>query len=680
MNSCLIGRLTVVALVACGVAGVFASEGIPFEITGGGASVKVTAVAGDCARVSKVRDAILMEVVDPKPNKWPAVYFNFDGYYDMDAIGEVHVRVRNPLEMSQPVSVKIKAITQQGQMPGSQRTLGGKGSRTIVVPLKIENYVFDKDPQLKGLKRHPKVGGGSSYTLAKTYSISVFLHPMSVGGKFVVESIRLLPISGKREVHVLKADALNPWVDAFGQAKFAEFPAKIHAPEDFRTQYAAEVAELEAKPEAIPDVDEYGGWKGGPQLKATGHFRTEKVNGRWWLVDPAGRLYFAQGLNCGWDLTPTAVQYREEYFEKLPPKEGPTKRFWTQIRNVAYRNYYSDPSRVPYWAFSFQRHNLWLKYGDEFLRRNYELQAKRCRAWGINCMTGASKELRDVSRIPYHASFSAKSRPIVSAKGYWGELIDPFAPEFETNCLKSAANLLKVKDDPWCVGCTVNNELSWGVNGVALAKSVLRAPDDQPAKVALLKMLAERGKTLEHATDDDYRALGQAVSERYYSTVRRAIKGYAPDMLYLGDRNDKRNPETFVAASKYCDVVTVNVYDFQASVELPPLAEDRPLWVTEFHFGCYDTGYFYASLIPVASQKVRAECYLAYLRSAIDSPSYVGANWFCWRDQPITGVVGESANSSCGVVSVTDVPYRELTEAMKTVAAEMYARRYGVGE
>ena len=38
---------------------------------------------------------------------------------------------------------------------------------------------------------------------------------------------------------------------------------------------------------------------------------------------------------------------------------------------------------------------------------------------------------------------------------------------------------------------------------------------------------------------------------------------------------------------------------------------------------------------------------------------------------------GERANSSCGVVSVTDVPYRELTEAMKTIAGEMYRRRHG---
>ena len=648
-----------------------------FVIRSGEERIAVRAEAGACAKVSKVGEALALEVVGPKPDVWPSVQLVFDGDRNLDDVGEMHVRVKNPLQVSQMVGVKIKAVTQQGQMPGTQRTVGAGRSRTISLPLKLESYVFDKNPKLKGLKRHPRVGNRSSYTLTKTQGIAVYLPPMSAGGKIVVESIAFLPSTSARKVHMLKADELNPWVDEYGQAKFADFPAKVRSAEDLKAQDRAERAELDAKPKAIPDVDEYGGWKGGPQLAATGHFRTEKVNGKWWLVDPAGHLYFAQGLNCGWDLAPTAVQYREEYFEKLPPKDGPTKQFWTKVKKVAYRNYYSDPSRVPYWAFSFQRHNLWKKYGDGYMTSNIVMQARRCHAWGINCLTGTSKELRAVSKIPYHTGFGARSRPIVTAKGYWGELIDPFAPEFETNCMKSAKVLLERKDDPWCVGCTVNNELSWGANGMSLAKSVLQAPDDQPAKIALLKLLAERGKTLETATDDDYRALGLAVAEKYYSTIRRVIKHYAPDMLYLGDRNDKRNPETFVAASRYCDVITVNVYDFQASVELPPGAEDRPLWVTEFHFGCYDTGYFYASLIPVASQQVRAECYRAYLRSAIDSPNYVGANWFCWRDQPITGVIGESANSSCGVVSVTDVPYRELTEAMKTIAAEMYPRRYG---
>jgi hypothetical protein len=36
--------------------------------------------------------------------------------------------------------------------------------------------------------------------------------------------------------------------------------------------------------------------------------------------------------------------------------------------------------------------------------------------------------------------------------------------------------------------------------------------------------------------------MGEADAEKYYSTVRAAIKGISPDILYLGDRNDKRNP------------------------------------------------------------------------------------------------------------------------------------------
>jgi len=647
---------------------------LPFTIRNGTNAIPVTAVAGACSQVSPYGTGVQLDVVAPKPDKWPAVYFTFDGYRNLDSVGEVLVRVRNlGTNEFRKIGLKVKAVTQQGQMPGTMKGVR-PGVGVLRLPLKIERFVFDRDPHLKGLKRHPKVVGGSSYTLDKATSISVFLEPMSEGGRIAVESIELVPAAAQTGVTVLKADALNPWVDEFGQAKFADFPAKVRDVADLKAQYAAECADLAARPNAIPEADEYGGWKDGPQLAATGRFRTEKVNGTWWLVDPAGHLYFAQGMNCGWDLTPTAVQYREEYFEKLPPREGETARFWTQVKSVAYRNYYSDPSRVPYWAFSFQRYNLWRKYGADYLAENRRMMAKRCRAWGVNCLTGASKELRAVAKIPYLVSMNPGSRKIAGAKGYWGEMLDPYAPEFATNCAAQARWLKASKDDPYCIGCTVHNELSWGRDGATLAKSILAAPDDQPAKVALCALLAERGKTAETATEEDRRALGLAFAERYYSTVRAAIKAVAPEMLYLGDRNDKRNPETFKAAAKYCDVVTVNVYDYQASVELPPGEADKPLWVTEFHFGCYDTGYFYASLMPVANQTKRAACYRDYLRSAFGNPNYVGANWFCWRDQPITGVIGESANSSCGVVSVTDVPYRELTEAMRTIAAEMYGR------
>lgn len=43
------------------------------------------------------------------------------------------------------------------------------------------------------------------------------------------------------------------------------------------------------------DLDQYGGIRGRAQ-KATGFFRTEKIDGRWWLVDPEGNLFLNKGI------------------------------------------------------------------------------------------------------------------------------------------------------------------------------------------------------------------------------------------------------------------------------------------------------------------------------------------------------------------------------------------------
>ena len=649
---------------------------VPFTIHAGDKVIPVEAVAGPGMTVTAAADGVRARPVPVKQQVWPAVYLTFAEPFDLDDFSELKVTVFNQESTLARVGVKIKADTRQGEMPQSSARIAPKSERVCTVNLHLERWVFDKDPHLKGLKRLPKVGHGSSYTLAKTHSIAVFLPLNATGEGFTVKSAELVRGGGVKPI-VLKADELNPWVDRFGQARFADFPAKIRAVADFKAQYAAEMQEIAAAPQAIPSADRFGGWAAGPQLKATGFFRTEKVNGKWWLVDPDGHFFISQGMNCGWDLTPTAVSFREEYFEALPPEEGPTQRFWGFVKTKAYRNFYSDPAHVPYKTFSFQRHNLWLKYGEDYLAENYAMQARRCRAWGINTFTGADPKLRDGARIPYVTAIGPWSRKIVGAKGYWGELLDPYAPEFAESCRRACERAREAGTNEYCIGWTANNELSWGSDGASLARGVLASPTNQPARLAFVDMLEKMGRTPDTATEADLRELGFKLAERYFTTVRAAIKAVAPNHLYLGDRNDKLNPETFVAASRSCDVITVNTYDFRASVELPAGAEDKPMMVTEFHFGCYDTGYFYASLIPVKDQATRAAAYTAYMNSVFDNPRYVGAHWFCWRDQPLTGVMGESANSSCGVVSVTDIPYRELVEAMKGTARTMYQRRYG---
>ena len=636
----------------------------------------MTVVPGDCAKVTQVGDEVRVDVDACKKTVWPAAYFKFATTTNLASVGAVRVTLTNRTDAALNLHVKIKATTVQGRVPDSGTTLMPHAAKTFRLPLHLERWVFDVNPKFKGLKRNPAVGGGSSYSLEKTHAISVYAPRGASNISFGILRMELEPSEEKASSFgVLKAAEFNPWVDEFGQARFCEWPEKVHSADDLRRRGAEEAAELAAHPNGIPEVDRFGGWAAGPQLKATGFFRTEKIDGKWWLVDPDGHLFFSHGVNCGWELAATGVSGREEYFEKLQPKEGATKQFWTLHKRPSFRNFYSDTNNVPYWTFSFCGYDLWLKHGDNWRKANVENSARRMLAWGLNTTTGTQPELRKMHKVPYVTSIGPRSRAIEGANGYWGKLLDPFAPEFEESCRQVAKRAQEAGTNEWCLGWTSNNELSWGRNGASLARDVLSSPDDQPAKIALLKILSEKGLTPETAQEEDFRLLGEAVAEKYYSTVRAAIKSVAPNHLYIGDRNDKKNPETLRVASRYLDVVTVNTYDYQPTVQLPKGSEDKPMLVTEFHFGCYDTGYFYASLIPVKDQKTRAQCYRDYVFSAVDNPNYVGVHWFCWRDCSITGQLGEGANAQCGLVSTTDIPYQELVGAIKDVSATMYRRR-----
>ena len=132
-------------------------------------------------------------------------------------------------------------------------------------------------------------------------------------------------VEGEQPDRTLKVDdAFFPFVDQFGQFTHAEWPGKVHSLDELKARAQAAEAELLAHPESpIPGVDRFGGWGDGPQLKATGMFRTEKWNGRWWLVDPDGHIFFSLGCNYVRLQGRTAVTGREKFFSWLPEKDDP---------------------------------------------------------------------------------------------------------------------------------------------------------------------------------------------------------------------------------------------------------------------------------------------------------------------------------------------------------------------
>ena len=409
-------------------------------------------------------------------------------------------------------------------------------------------------------------------------------------------------------------------------------------------------------------------------------------------------------MDCVGGSCSTGVRFREKYFSWLPAKDDPLfGGFWGKVTWPAPHGFYKDPAHVPYEAFDFSRANVVRKYGAGWRKLRAERVHVRMRAWGLNTIANWSDgNIYGMRRTPYTAMFNTRGPVIAGSTGWWGKLRDPFATEFAENARKSAAAEAKRSgDDPWCIGWFVDNELSWGYDDREIGRAVLRSPAKQPAKIAVKALLKRKYVSVdkldaawgtsygtwesflastnvpdEKLCGPDVAKIHRAVVRRYFSTVRDTIKSVAPNRLYLGARIAWGRAVIYEESAKFCDVVSVNIYGREPSRDLPPGAVDKPMVVGEFHFGALDRGIFHTGLVATRDQKERAACYRAFVGACLDHPRFVGAHWFQWQDQALTGRF-DGENYQIGFVTVTDTPYPELVDAARATAAEMYPRRYG---
>ena len=93
--------------------------------------------------------------------------------------------------------------------------------------------------------------------------------------------------------------------------------------------------------------DRFGGWKDGPQLDATGWFRTAKHDGKWQLVDPDGRLFFSLGIDGVGFGDATIIDERKHWFEKLPPDDAANREFYMSWKVTMARITTSEKTPVP---------------------------------------------------------------------------------------------------------------------------------------------------------------------------------------------------------------------------------------------------------------------------------------------------------------------------------------------
>ncbi|MEP0842473.1 MAG: beta-galactosidase [Phycisphaerae bacterium] len=623
--------------------------------------------------------------------------------WDFSGLGALAVDITNP--GSEPLKAGIR-VDDDPRADGARYCVQGEVTvgpgQTLAVALPLVPPV---DPMTYGLRGLPPIDKGlhalrpfTTHRLELSHVVAwqVFLHRPKPPAVLILDHVRVVPWK-------LSLDGI---VDAYGQYAGDDWPGKVHSAEEFARRRAAEEADLKAHPQ-LPDRDRFGGWTGAPPRKATGFFRTEKVNGTWWLITPDGHLFFSAGMDCVNFGDPTMTTGRENMFAWLPAKDDPLARHAGRAGFVI-----RGPVRSGE-TFNFLTCNLQRKYGNDYGKEFHAVTLARLRSWGFNTIANWSdQQLYRNGQVPYVATvhISGDHEYVSGGDDYWGQMHDPFDPRFRAHAARAIRPVAeKVKADPWCVGWFVDNELSWGGWGddakrAGLALGTLAKPGTSPAKKALLEHFKSRyasiaalnaawGTSLAgwEALQEPFKPAGplsagmkadligfvKVFARKYFEVVREEIRKADPDHLYLGCRFAWHTPEAVAAANEVADVVSFNIYQPRLDPEKYPAIRlvDKPCIIGEFHFGALDRGMFHAGLVAAADQRARADMYVDYLRSVADHPNFVGCHWFQYVDQPLTGRYFDGENYNIGFISVTDTPYPEMVEAARKVHAEIYPRR-----
>lgn len=494
--------------------------------------------------------------------------------------------------------------------------------------------------------------------------------------------------------------ALGAIVDKFGQSRHADWPGKIHGDAEFQAATADEERRHQAWG-TTGNTDIYGGTK-TPEWseKPSGFFRTVRRNGFWWLVSPLGNPCFYIGVDTVLgSFEKTGVSTRESLFEALPPREGEFSTAWGGGPNEA--------------AFGFTTANLIRKHGANWEDAAWQQAARRIRAWGFS---GVGKW----SGIPTQVQIP--TQPVLRRAGVptLGRLPDIFDGSVR-DALRATLekSIAPHKSNPFVLGWSFGNEHDEIVLKSDI-QNILKQPAAVPAKRALVAHALQRiyaGDTAKMAaawkvekveaadadaamrtsleasvgqpSDADIETLRRHFADEYYGFVYRTVKEIDPNHLYFGSwilPGWWENEEDWKLLARHCDVIGYDSYGFPfADERLERLLReaDKPALCGEFSFPSWYGGQrgYGAFGAATASDEESGQFYAQWIAQAASNPYCVGAHWFQYRDQPLTGrgtkgtALTLDEHYAFGLVDIADRPKWDMIAPMRAANLQAAALR-----
>ncbi len=391
-------------------------------------------------------------------------------------------------------------------------------------------------------------------------------------------------------------------------------------------------------------------------------FRVAQIRGVWWFIRPDGRKMISAGVDH--------VSFRGD-------------GVW-------------QGSGYPYRAAVMARYGRYAAWK--------QATERRLRAWGFNTIGAWSdRRMETPPGLPYTIVLDIAAR--AGANWKKGRVADFYSPQFEQAARRLAARICRPhRNDPNLLGYFSDNELRWGADWrgkQTLLAMYLALPADAPgrqAAVAYLKReyfgriaaldsawgvhaagfrrLRGMGKTAAYRYDA--RQFLRQAAGRYFQICAKAIHAADPNHLYLGARIAWPWYPAVLAAAKWADVVSVNIYarDPRPVAARAARLSGRPVMVTEFAFRARDavTPNLKGAGPRVANQRARGEAYAKYVERLESLPQAVGYHWFEWCDEPRQGRALDGEDSNYGLVRIHDRRYRRfvrlVSAANRQAAAE----------
>ncbi|WP_050027238.1 hypothetical protein [Verrucomicrobium sp. BvORR034] len=412
----------------------------------------------------------------------------------------------------------------------------------------------------------------------------------------------------------------------------------------------------EEEPKA--QLSQYGG-NASVQWKASGKFRAEKVDGRWWLVDPDGHPFLSKGINT---ISPDGSDEVSKVVEQMGGVKSWSEKTVAQLKNYGFNSagnwsatsvgdaVYSPIPGIPFVYFDFGQ-----KGDPEIIRGRRPNGLMECFAAGLRVRDPIKRGVR----------FPA------------------FHPGFEAFCAERCQRVAALKDDPWLIGYFSDNELMPPSLDGYLKISVDDPLYGECGREAR-RWWAERGKKI--IREEDSAAWAAHAFEWYYRITTAAIRKHDPDHLQLGSRyySWERNLQPmWEVAGKYLDVVSVNPYGMDVVMpgqlrQWSRWAGNKPVLIGEFYVKGHDSNFTNAGGAGdlVATQEERGLFYQNYTLALLQSAVCVGWHWHRYADDAVMTTNAETVRSNKGIVSASLVPYERLLEG----ASEINLRAYEIAD